>query len=313
MHYLIHSYDDPGHAHLALEAADNYSVIAPDAGHALHMPSHIYVALGMWDEVISSNIASFDASNKRMEKLDLDNNARNYHALQWLMYGRLQKGQNEEARDLLADMQRYHDELPSSRARAYLTMMRAGYLADVDDYEDPIVKVMVNDTDLNVTLQATNLYIKGREAYLNDDAAAIEATIETMTALRADEYTRMMKRGAAMCSGVNWTAQLPTQTDINNAHIMEMELQAMHAMLNDDTGGTAKWLDDAVALEDETSFMFGPPTVTKPAHEMYAEWLVSQGEYSKAKEHIELALEKTPGRRIAVMLKEKIDSGLSTI
>lgn len=68
LHYLIHSYDDPAHANLALSAADNYSKVAPDASHALHMPSHIYVASGMWDEVVSSNISSYEASLHRMER-----------------------------------------------------------------------------------------------------------------------------------------------------------------------------------------------------------------------------------------------------
>ena len=76
LHYLIHSYDDPKHAKLALSAADAYAVVAPDASHALHMPSHIYVAMGMWDQVISSNIASYEASLKRMERKGLDNNAK---------------------------------------------------------------------------------------------------------------------------------------------------------------------------------------------------------------------------------------------
>lgn len=67
LHYLIHSYDDPDHATLALDAANSYSKVAPDAEHALHMPSHIFVALGMWDEVINSNIASYEASVARME------------------------------------------------------------------------------------------------------------------------------------------------------------------------------------------------------------------------------------------------------
>ena len=68
LHYLIHSYDDPDHASLALEAANNYSEVAPDAGHALHMPSHIYISMGMWDEVISSNIRSYEARIKRIEE-----------------------------------------------------------------------------------------------------------------------------------------------------------------------------------------------------------------------------------------------------
>ncbi len=91
LHYLIHSYDDPDNAPKALEAANSYAKIAPEAKHALHMPSHIYVALGMWDEVISSNVAAFAASEKRKAKKELGNDALDYHSLKWLMYGYLQK------------------------------------------------------------------------------------------------------------------------------------------------------------------------------------------------------------------------------
>ena len=55
LHYLIHSYDDPIHAPLGVRAARLYGAVAPNAGHALHMTSHIFVALGMWDDVIAAN------------------------------------------------------------------------------------------------------------------------------------------------------------------------------------------------------------------------------------------------------------------
>ncbi len=64
LHYAIHSYDDPIHAPLGLRAARIYAQIAPDASHALHMPSHIFLALGMWDDVIASNQAAWEAGIK---------------------------------------------------------------------------------------------------------------------------------------------------------------------------------------------------------------------------------------------------------
>src|SRR5260370_39847574 len=60
VHYLIHSYDDPAHAPLRLRAARIYAKIAPDAGHAQHMTSHIFLALGMWQEGVQANIAASD-------------------------------------------------------------------------------------------------------------------------------------------------------------------------------------------------------------------------------------------------------------
>ena len=115
LHYLIHSYDDPDHARLALDAADSYSKVAPDASHALHMPSHIYVALGMWDEVVASNEHSYQASLNRMERKKLDNDERGYHAFHWLEYGYLQQDRTEDARKLVLDMEKYSKETPSKR------------------------------------------------------------------------------------------------------------------------------------------------------------------------------------------------------
>ncbi|MDN3724870.1 hypothetical protein QRD02_10785 [Aequorivita sp. SDUM287046] len=133
LHYLIHSYDDPNHATLALDAANTYSKVAPDAGHALHMPSHIYVAMGMWDEVISSNIASYEASINRMEQKNLDGNARGYHAFHWLQYGYLQKENYEEAKNMVLKMQGFVSENPSKPARAHLVFLKGTYLNETDD------------------------------------------------------------------------------------------------------------------------------------------------------------------------------------
>ena len=64
VHYIIHSFDDPVHAPLGLEAAHAYSEVAPDAGHAQHMTSHIFVAMGMWDDVVSANIRARDVQKR---------------------------------------------------------------------------------------------------------------------------------------------------------------------------------------------------------------------------------------------------------
>ena len=100
-HYLIHSYDDPIHAPLGLRYADAYSKIAPAASHALHMPSHIYFAMGMWDESAAINERSVKAADARREEKKLDVDARGFHALLWLVYGYTQQGRYDEARGIL--------------------------------------------------------------------------------------------------------------------------------------------------------------------------------------------------------------------
>ena len=308
LHYLIHSYDDPAHAHMALDAANDYSRVAPDAGHALHMPSHIYIALGMWDEVISSNIAAWNAGNKRKAAKDLDNDSRNYHAMHWLMYAYLQKGQIDEARLLLDSMFYYGNELPSNRARAYMTSMRASYLVDALAWDDTLATMAVDDSNLNISIRSVNQFIAGMHAYQHADLDQLQAIIRTMKAAREAEATKLMQRGAAMCSGIGRASQLPTQQDINHAHIMEMELQAFNAMLSQDTQQVELWLNEAVNLEQETAFMFGPPVIAKPSAELYAEWLMSRELAEEADAQYSKALERASGRRQIVEGKRAVTS-----
>jgi len=313
LHYLIHSYDDPEHAHLALDAANNYSKVAADAGHALHMPSHIYVALGMWDEVISSNIASFAATDQRRIDQELEADARNYHALEWLMYGYLQRGQADTARQLLDDMMGYLDEKPSPRARGYALMMQAGYLANTGDWNDPIAEKVIDISELNVVFSGVSSFVKGMGAYHSKDMRLLNETIDSMQARRISESKRLMTRGASMCSGLSWFTQLPTQTEINQSEIMEMELRAMQAYAMGDIVQAHEWFEKAVELEENTSYTFGPPVVVKPSFEMYAEFLFNLGEYEKAQKYVDMALEKTPGRRIPVLLKSQLEQKLNAI
>ena len=100
-HYLIHAYDDPIHAPLGLRYADAYSKIAPAASHALHMPSHIYFAMGMWDESAAINERSVKAADARRDAKKLDVDQRGFHALLWLVYCYTQQGRYEEARGVL--------------------------------------------------------------------------------------------------------------------------------------------------------------------------------------------------------------------
>src|SRR5262245_57560460 len=100
-HYIIHAFDDPEHAILALPAAYRYAQIAPEAAHARHMPSHIFVQLGMWDNVVSSNISAFEASDNWVRSKKLSLSLRDYHSLSWLLYGYTQQGRYKKAEETL--------------------------------------------------------------------------------------------------------------------------------------------------------------------------------------------------------------------
>src|SRR5262245_13618269 len=98
LHYLIHSYDDPTHAPLGLRAARLYARIAPDAGHAQHMTSHIFLALGMWKETVDANIAAIAAVDRQRKGR---NPMRCGHYPSWLGYAYLQLGQMDKAKATL--------------------------------------------------------------------------------------------------------------------------------------------------------------------------------------------------------------------
>jgi hypothetical protein len=102
-HYLIHTYDYPGMAELGLPAARRYAEIAPSASHALHMPSHIFARLGLWQEDIYSNLASVAAS-RNSAATHMSDEGHQYHAMEFLMYAYLQCGREAEAQRLIEEV-----------------------------------------------------------------------------------------------------------------------------------------------------------------------------------------------------------------
>ena len=104
LHYLLHNYDDPEHARLALSAARTYAKVAPESSHALHMPAHIFVQLGMWADAATSDRAAFAASDAWVKAKGLSPAMRSYHALSWLQYELLQLGRYREASETAAEL-----------------------------------------------------------------------------------------------------------------------------------------------------------------------------------------------------------------
>ncbi|MEO5579683.1 MAG: hypothetical protein ABIR58_03430, partial [Gemmatimonadaceae bacterium] len=110
-HYLIHATDHPDFASRGIAAARAYAKIAPDAEHALHMPSHIFVQIGAWDDAVASNERAWAASRAEVKARGSPNTDLSFHTLWWLQYGYLQQGRYAAAkavvdsvRDLLQGM-----------------------------------------------------------------------------------------------------------------------------------------------------------------------------------------------------------------
>src|ERR1700681_3584118 len=103
VHYLIHSYDKPQLAQLGLPAARRYAQIAPAAPHALHMPSHIFARLGLWQDDINSNLASI-AATRKTAAMHMGGEGHQFHAMDFLLYAYLQSGREADAKALMDEV-----------------------------------------------------------------------------------------------------------------------------------------------------------------------------------------------------------------
>lgn len=296
LHYLIHSYDDPEHANLALDAARAYSKVAPDASHALHMPSHIFVAMGMWDDVIASNIHSYEASVARMKEKNLDNDARGYHAYHWLEYGYLQNDQKQEAEKMVLLMQQYAEETPSKRARVHLVFLKGTYLVETNDWNSEIANIPVDISDLSISIRSQFHFLEGMKAYVNGNKKVLDSIIAIMENDHNRDSFVIAEGKSKLCANVD-RGEI-TQTDLTEALARQYQLMGLRADMDQNLQEAEAHFKKSVELESSISYSFGPPNIQKPTQELYADWLLKEGRMQEAREHYELALKMAPKRRL---------------
>ncbi len=280
-HYLIHSYDDPIHAPVGLRAARVYAKIAPAASHALHMPSHIFVAMGMWDDVVASNEDSWAAADARFERKNLGVNQRGFHALWWLCYGYLQQGRYGDALETLdiidEDVRRSQG---SGRTRFHLAAMRAAYLIGTEQWEGEAADIEVDLSGMRLGTAAIDLFATGMAASKSGDQARAEEALEAIQQRRAS---------AEGTSGQDAAA------------VMEHELQALLFYEEGKTEKALQLMQEATVVEDAMRFDFGPPSPVKPSHELLGEMLLALDRAAEAQEQFRLALDRTPRRALALL------------
>ena len=102
-HYLIHAYDTPELAEQGIPAARRYAQIAPAAPHALHMPSHIFARVGLWQDDINSNLASV-AATRKTSAMGMGGEGHQFHAMDFLVYAYLQSGRESEAQKIIDEV-----------------------------------------------------------------------------------------------------------------------------------------------------------------------------------------------------------------
>src|SRR5881398_1994101 len=159
-HVLIHCYDDPIHAPLGLAAARAYSKIAPDAAHAQHMTTHIFLALGMWDEVVSQNELASGRDHAAWTP---------HHYTQWLGYGYLQQGRYADA---FRHLQRMHENMNQSRrGRAVVAQMRAEYVVNTEQWDSPCLQWSIDLSTVRSRDAAVDGFVGALSALKRGDRA----------------------------------------------------------------------------------------------------------------------------------------------
>jgi tetratricopeptide (TPR) repeat protein len=280
-HYLIHAYDHPPLAERALPAAQRYAKIAPDAPHALHMPSHTFTRVGHWEDSISTNIASAAAARKAKAPAEV------LHALDYQVYAYLQTAQDTAAAkvvDELAAIVREVDTaeqyglagyyaaaaIPARHALERGDWTRAAAL-DVRSSPFPFVDAMTHFA------RAVGAARSGNPAAATADAARIGALRATLLASK-DEY---------------WAQQL---------EIQQFAASAWIALAEKRTDAARALMGKAAAIEDSTDKSAVSPGPLAPAREMLGEMLIELGKPAEALTELEAVMKKEPNRFRALYL-----------
>ena len=280
-HYIIHSFDDPAHAPLGLPAARAYSTIAPDAPHAQHMTSHIFVALGMWDDVVGANeTATVITSPSARARWPGLTRIPCGHYAEWLLYGYLQQGRPGEAETLWKECRAAALDESAAGAgarrsrRGSLARMRASYLVDAEDWQGDVASDPFSTEGVEPYLHSKDDMALGLAALHGGDRAVAERSLDAIQ------------------------ARLTEQTDYGSGMIEVLAGVLRTAILFEDGQ-----IDEAIAtgrstaeLEESLPFAYGPPMSGKPPRELIAEILAAAGRHAEAVTEFERALDRTPNR-----------------
>ena len=303
LHYKIHALDGPTSAQDAHAAADAYAKVAADAAHALHMPSHIYLALGEWEGVVNSNQASYDASVARMIKLELEDGARGYHSFAWLHYGLLQQGKFQEAEQVLQDMLKHVPNDPTKGARGYLLGMQSRHLAESGSLsEDIMLDLNVKVDDISLIAKSMRSFLRSQIAYSRQNIKTIKDEIKWLSTQSMMAAEQIEEDGIAMCAA-GTSRYAPTENAINSTKVVIAQLEGMRALMEGKDDQFEAYMKQAVEMEDQTNFPAGPPRITRPSFEQYGAWLLGQGKYEEALAQYDKALQRMPRRAKSLMGK----------
>jgi hypothetical protein len=270
-HYLIHLYDTPALAEHGITAARRYANVAPDAPHALHMPSHIFTRVGYWKDSIASNTASANAAKEGKEAAD------QLHALDYEVYAWLQLGQDVRAKAVVDDMMAVSVSNATFLAAAYaLAASPARYVIERGDWKAAAALEVRPDTPPYTS--ALTWFAKGLGAARSGDTASAQAAAAQLVALR--DQLREKK-------DAYWSEQVNIQSQIVTAWTQLAGGQQQEALAT---------MSGAADAEDKTEKHPVTPGQLTPARELYGAMLLQAGKPAEALTAFEATMHKEPNR-----------------
>jgi tetratricopeptide (TPR) repeat protein len=279
-HYIIHTYDVPSLAGKALLAARRYSAIAPDAPHALHMPSHTFTRVGYWQDSIDSNRAAAAASRR------VGQTAEELHASDYQVYAYLQTAQDEAARKVL-------EALPEMASRFDATLVVSGaagpdagyfalaaiparYAMERRDWQRA-AELQPRQTPFPYT-DAITWFARGIGAARLRDTPKVQASVSALQDIR----TRLEKAKDGY-----WAGQ---------AEIQRLELVAWSTLAEGHKDVALATMKSAAEMEDGTDKKAITPGPLAPARELLGEMLLEVNQPAQALQQFEATLKKEPNR-----------------
>ncbi|MDP9089361.1 MAG: hypothetical protein M3O26_11570 [Pseudomonadota bacterium] len=284
LHYLIHAYDDPIHAPLGLRAARLYGKVAPAASHAQHMPSHIFFALGMWDDAIDANLTSLNIARAQGDG--------GYHSLLWLTYAYLQKDRRKDAEQLIRSLAHDVEAGATKENRIRLAYARATWLVETRGTRGP---------DAYAPIDSSGIASIGYFA-AHDFARGVTAAGSTTDARKAlAELRSRIEAARAAVQGVtsDWHDTV-TPEELTHAGIMATALDGTIQYHEGNRTAGIALVREAIAAADLAAFEYGPPWSAKPLDELLGELLLKEGRFDEAAVAFEKTLAIYPNRRLAL-------------
>jgi tetratricopeptide (TPR) repeat protein len=273
-HYLIHACDNAELAPKGLQPARAYSKIAPSAPHALHMPSHIFTRLGLWDDSIASNLAAQKVAHQQGDT------GEELHAMDYLVYAYLQSGRNQDAAQVIQQLKAMQINTGDFKIGYAYVAMPIRYAVEQGHWADAAGIIPPIGAQPQVT--AIAVWARGIGLARSGHAAETQPQIDQLRQL--EEQLR--------ASGNDYWA---TQVEISKQEVMAWSAQA-----NGKPDEAAALMRASADKEDSVEKLPVTPGPIIPAREQLGSLLIEQHHPGPARKEFQTALTNAPGRRGAL-------------